>query len=199
MPYLCSTLIVFFSNCFSDYSGYVTEVTDLLTSKGTGNHYYDVRLKTSPKDVNSIRVMTKQNPAIKRNLFQQKKDASQPVKMTQLTKTETGIVFFNSNCGSRIEDIPSVPFMNTPIDELNLIDIKDKFSGDFTIKGCIRWVKDVAEVPVNNHSETKAGNARFVRDAIISDGTFHLPISVWGDTINQINEFQYYKAYPYRC
>ena len=93
MPYLCSTLIVFFSNCFSDYSGYVTEVTDLLTSKDTGNHYYDVRLKTSPKDVNSIRVMTKQNPAIKRNLFQQKKDASQPVKMTQLTKTETGIIF----------------------------------------------------------------------------------------------------------
>ena len=62
--------------------------------------------------------MTKQNPAIKRNLFQQKKDASQPVKMTQLTKTETGIIFFNSNRGSRIEDIPSVPFMNTPVDEL---------------------------------------------------------------------------------
>ena len=191
--FIYAQLLLFFSNCFSDYIGYVTEVTSLLTSKDTGNHYYDVRLKTSPKDVNSIRVMTKQNPAIKRNLFQQKKDASQPVKMTQLTKTETGIIFFNSNQGSRIKDIPSVPFMNTPIDELNLIDIKDKFSGDFTIKGCIRCVKDVAEVPVNNHSETKAGNARFVRDAIISDGIFHLPISVWGDTINQINESQCYK------
>ena len=113
--------------------------------------------------------------------------------MTQLTKTETGINFLNSNRGSRIEDIPSVPFMNIPTDELDLIDIKDKFSGDFTVKGCIKWVKDVAEVPVNNHSETKAGHARFVRDAIRSDGTFHLPISIWGDTINEINKFHYYK------
>ena len=126
MP-IYAQLLLFFSNCFSDYSGYVTEVTDLLTSKDTGNRYYDVHLKTSPKDVNSISVMTKKNPAIKRNLSQQKKDASQPVKMTQLTKTETGIIFFNSNRGSRIKDIPSVPFMSTPIDELNLIDIKDKF------------------------------------------------------------------------
>ena len=30
-----------------DFSGYVHEVTDVLTSKETGNKYFDVRLKTS--------------------------------------------------------------------------------------------------------------------------------------------------------
>ena len=77
----------------------------------------------------------------------------------------------------------AVPFMNTPVDNLKLIDIKGKFSGTFNLKGCIRWLKE----PV----QTTSG--MLVCDAMLADNTFNVPISVWGDTISEIQEENYYK------
>ena len=91
-----------------DFTRYVHEVTDVLTSKETGNKYFDVRLKASGKTTDIIRVMTKQNPSIKIQLFKDKKFASQPVKLTNVTKVASGTLFFNSNRGSRIEDVSPV-------------------------------------------------------------------------------------------
>ena len=176
---------------FSDYTGYITEVTDLLTSRESGNHYFDIRVKTSPKDIDTIRIMSKQNPNIRRNLFQEKKNASQPVKLTNVTKVENGPSFFNSNRGSRIHDISAVSFSNTPIDDLKLINIKDKYSGTYALKGCIKWVNSVLQV--DNGKTSGSDKAKFVRDGILADDTYHLPISVWGETIDKIEEGSYYK------
>ena len=127
--------------------------------------------------------MQKQNPTIKLQLFKEKMDASQPIKLSNLTEVNTGAIFFNSNRGSCVEDVFAVLFMNTPVDDLKLIDIKGKFSGTFNLKGCIRWLKE----PV----QTSSG--KLVRDAMLADNTFNVPISVWGDTISEIQEENYYK------
>ena len=167
-----------------DFTGYVHEVTDVLTSKETGNKYFDVRLKTSGTTTDIIRVMTKQNPGIKIQLFKDKKFASQPVKLTNVTKVASGTLFFNSNRGSRIEDVSAVTFKNTPLKDLKLIDIKDKFSGTFTVKGCIKWLKEATQ---------PSPSAGLVRDAMLADGTHHIPISILKDTIDLAEEGKYYK------
>ena len=59
-----------------DFTGYVHEMTDVLTSKESGNKYFDVRLKTPGTTTDTICVMTKQNPSIKIQLFKDKKFAS---------------------------------------------------------------------------------------------------------------------------
>ena len=127
--------------------------------------------------------MKKQNPTIKLLLFKEKMDASQPIKLSNLIEVDTGAIFFNSNRGSRVEDVFAVPFMDTPVDDLKLIDIKGKFSGTFNLKGYIRWLKE----PV----QTSSG--KLVRDAMLADNTFNVPISVWGDIISEIQEENYYK------
>ena len=129
-------------------------------------------------------VVTKQNPSIKIQLFKDKTFASQPVKLTNVTKVASGTLFFNSNRGSRIEDASAVTFKNTPLEDLKLIDIKDEFSGTFTVKGCIKWLKEATK-PIPS--------AGLVRDAMLADGTHHIPISIWKDTIDLAEEGKYYK------
>ena len=99
------------SSSISDFTGYVHEVTDVLTSKSNGNQYFDIRLKTSEKDIDIIRVMIKQNPNVKIRLFKDKKKSSQPITMTNVTKIEENeMLFFNSNRGSRVHDVSAVQF-----------------------------------------------------------------------------------------
>ena len=124
-----------YSSSLSDLIGYVQGLSDLLTSKYSGNKYFQVRLKTSEKNIDIVKFMKKQNPTIKLQLFKEKMDASHPIKLSNLTEVNTGAIFFNSNRGSRIEDVFAVPFMNTLVDDLKLIDIKGKFSGTFNLKG----------------------------------------------------------------
>ena len=167
-----------------DFTGYVHEVTDVLTSKESRNKYFDVRLKTSGTTTDTISVMTKQNPNIKIQLFKDKKFDSQPVKLTNVTQVANGTLFFNSNCGGRIEDVSAVTFKNTPVEDLQLIDIKDKFSGTFTVKGCIKWLNDAIQ---------PSASAGLVRDAMLADGMHHIPMSIWKDTIDLVEEGKYYK------
>ena len=127
--------------------------------------------------------MIKQNPNVKIQLFKEKKKSSQPITMTNVTKIEeNGMLFFNSNRGSRVHDASAVQFMNTPVEELKLIDIKDEFSGTFTLKGTIKWLKEATD-PNNN--------GKMVRDGMLADGTYNIPISVWGNTISEIEEGKY--------
>ena len=73
-------------------------------------------------------------------------------------------------------------FMNTPVEKLKLIDIKDKFSGTFTLKGTIKWLKEATD-PNNN--------GKMVRDGMLADGTYNICISGWGNAISEIEEGKY--------
>ena len=86
-----------YSSSLSDLIGHVQGLSDLLTSKDSGNKYFQVRLKTSEKNIDIVKFMKKQNPTIKLQLFKEKMDASQPIKLSNLTEVNTGAIFFNSN------------------------------------------------------------------------------------------------------
>ena len=78
--YLSSLIIPYI---FVDYVGYVHDVSPTKMNHNS-NPFLDIKLKTSPQQVNTIRIMT--NNAPKRQLFVDKKISSQPVRSPISTK-----------------------------------------------------------------------------------------------------------------
>ena len=124
-----------------------------------------------------------------------KKLACQPVKITKLNSTKSGIAFFNANQGSRIEDTAAIDFKNESDDgdDFKLINVKDKKDGLFTVTGLIKWSEQKKPVTIKG----KNGNPstqKYVRDGIITDNTHNLPISVWDEgLISTLEENTFYK------
>ena len=101
-----------------------------------------------------------------------KKLACQPVKITKLNSTKSGIAFFNANQGSRIEDTAAIDFKNEFDDgnDFKLINVKGKKNGLFTITGLVKWSEEKRPVTIKG----KNGNPsteKYVRDGIIADDT----------------------------
>ena len=107
--YLSSPVIPFI---FVDYVGYVHDFSPTKRSFNS-NLFFDIKLETSPQQVNTVRIMT--NNAPKRQLFVDKKISSQPVRMTEIKQTTSGFGFFNSNRGSRLEDVLCLSFLSLTI------------------------------------------------------------------------------------
>ena len=61
-----------YSSSLSDLIGYVQGLSDLLTSKDSGNKYFQVRLKTSEKNIDIVKFMKKHNPTIKLNYLKKR-------------------------------------------------------------------------------------------------------------------------------
>ena len=103
--------------------------------------------------------MHKKEDGSKRQIFIDKKNMQQPIKISNLSVSPTGTIFFNK--GALIHDVPnhSMPFQftqeqlfqTTPINTL----IKSS-SGTFNVSGTIKW-KGEAHVPsestnyIDNH------------------------------------------------
>ena len=117
-----------------------------------------------------------------------KKRDAQPVTVTQLTRTNSGIAFFNANKGSKVMDALTIDFhyeekRNTPIKDLQ--QFKD---GQFNVTGQIKWTAPTKEVFVK-------GTTKEVRDGILADGTGSIPISCWED-LATLKEFVNYRMAP---
>ena len=131
--------------------------------------------------------MHKKEDGSKRQIFIDKKNMQQPIKISNLSVSPTGTVFFNK--GALIHDVPnhSMPFQfaqeqlfqATPITTL----IKSS-SGTFNVSGTIKW-KGEAKVP----SET---TKKQVRDATLTDRTGSIPLSIWGEHIVSVKEGEFY-------
>ena len=71
-----------------------------------------------------------------------------------------------------------------------LINLKDKNSGLFTVCGTIKWMAEKKTVNVKGTDKT-------VREGILADDTFSIPISVWEDNLlSELQEHKLYKLSP---
>ena len=129
--------------------GYVTSVSPRKMS-GRHNPYFDIDLKVSPTFSNKVRVM--ETKTTTRALFMSKKENKSPVKLYNLSPSQTGFTFFNSNVGSRLQDGDEVSFQF--VDE-NLVKINDisveQGDSSFDVQANIKWVSDARTVAVGEH------------------------------------------------
>ena len=96
---IISFLFVFsFAGCI----GYVQHVGNIQESRSS-NLYFDLQLQVSEEETKQIRIMHKRNDGSKRQIFMDKKAAQQPIKLTNLTVSPSGTIFFNN--GASIQDV----------------------------------------------------------------------------------------------
>lgn len=130
------------------------------------------------------------NNAAKRQLFQSKMNASQPVTMTNVNVKPSGAAFFNVNADSRLTDAPFITFKADKREHLKLINLKDKRSGRFTINGLIKWTDEQKLVETKSSSTNQSDQPQKanVRDGFLADDTYHFPFSAWEKFIPMIEE-----------
>ena len=127
---------------------------------------------------------------ISRNLFESKHESKSPIKLTNLSPSITGTIFFNSNIGSRLHDTDDVSFrfMEETVIKINETAL-DQGDGHFDVKGNIRWQADTRTVAVGERQVPCQ-----VRDGLLVDQTGTITISIWGqDLIDCIKENTTYK------
>ena len=130
-----------------------------------------------------------ENNGPKRNIYEDKKISGQPVKSSCLSLTNYGVCYFNFNKGSRMEDVHTISFEYVPEMQIKIKDLKDKRIGSLsTVIGRIKPTQ-AAEVKSDNGTTHKKN----VRDAVIADETGYMPISIWADLIDSIEE-----DFPYK-
>lgn len=167
--------------------GYIQHVTNDQQSKASSNLYYDATVQISTDEFKVVRVMHQRGEGSKRQLFVDKMHSQQPVKLSNLQSASSGTIFFNK--GASIENIPShkVNFTFSPKQacEVTKIDTLIKYnSGTFNVSGRITW-KGPAQHP-------KEASTKLVRDAVLTDSTGSLPLSVWENQIDAIQDGQFY-------
>ena len=166
----------------SDLYGYILQVTEEITAK-TGNKYFDLILKTSKQEQETIRIMLKSNPAVRRNNFVTRKNKS--VRLCNIFKssgTSGDMHFYNSHRGSYFEE-STVSFELHDYQTHSLKEIKNAEDGNFNIKGVFKWST------TETAKEKKDGTEGRLREATIVDQNGEtFPISVWGDMIDSIVE-----------
>ena len=91
-----------------------------------------------------------------------------------------------------MEDVRTISFKYVPETQIKIKDLKDKpIGGLSTVIGRIKWITPMqtAEVKSDNGTTQKKN----VRDAVIADETGYMPISIWADLIDSIEEDVPYK------
>ena len=113
----CPEFNYFFTNYFSstDYTGYIQDVQEVQESKSSKNLYFDVNLLTAKDKTQLVRVMVQRGESSKRQLFLQKMQTQQPVKLSNLQVASSNMVFLNR--GTVIQDAPphSIQFQFQPL------------------------------------------------------------------------------------
>lgn len=152
-----------------------------------GNEFFDVKVKTSETEILTVRIMKSSNQSITMAHLMDLKQAQAPLVFTNLSSSSNGVYFFNSYKDSRIENSTQVtfPFANT--EDLSISQIKTHTAGSFDVIGCIKFVGDVSEVQSAHDDKTN-----FLRDALIFDEKDNMPLTIWNDLIQQIEEDKWY-------
>eukprot|EP00794_Sanderia_malayensis_P001582 gene1582-1747_t len=185
----------------SDYTGYVTSVSQFETS-ANGNKYFDVTLKTSPNLANKVRVMATHHQDERRKLFVDKHLSSQPIILKNLSHTDSGTTFYNHK--SAIENASSLtPFK---LEEESVIELKslqsNAIAGTFTIKGVLKWITDEKTVDLKERktpmAHTESPRKKKVREALIKDESSHIQISL-GQELTNLQEGVWYKITEVAC
>ena len=142
------------------------------TQSSSGNEFIDVRLKTSPTSIQLIKIMKRTNSSISLQYLNEMKSTETPLVFTKLSPGWNEISFFNTYKGSAVLNSSEVTFMFNPTEKMTLSEIKKQSSGTFDVVGCIQYLDTVKEI---NQTKQK------IREAIVYDGTDHMPITLWND------------------
>ncbi|XP_057296765.1 uncharacterized protein LOC130625681 [Hydractinia symbiolongicarpus] len=162
-------------------SGCVTFVSPTKIS-AKANPYFDVYVKTSPSESKKIRVMS--TSSMKRNLFTEKEESKEPVRLIGLSPTKSNMFFFNSNTGGQVEENKDVTFQYLDLSDLTIKHVLEHgISGTFTLQGKIKWIQEERVVLVGQ-GKTK----KFVRDGIMADESSHIAITVWSPLIDIVEQ-----------
>ena len=108
--------------------------------------------------------------------------------VTQLTRTNSEIAFFNTNKGTKVMDALTIDFQYEERRDTAIKDLQQFKDGQFNVVGQIKWTAPTKEVFVK-------GNTKEVRDSILADGTGSIPISCWED-LATLKEFVNYRLAP---
>ena len=156
-------------------------------SKSTKNLYFDIQLQTGKDETQSVRVMVQRGESSKRQLFLNKLQTQQPIKLSNLQVTPSNMVFLNK--GTAIQDAPShslqfpfQPLASTTSTSVDTI-LKTHNNGNFTVSGCIKWLGE----PLKPENATK-----MVREAELTDPSGTINLSVWDSHMQQIEDGQFY-------
>ena len=163
------------------------DVSKVQQSQRSSNLYYDVALQMSETESKTVRVMHQRGDGNKRQLFLDKMVAEQPIKLSNMPISTSGIVFLNK--GAVIEDVPphvlQFQYRQLQTKEITAIkDLKNFSTGTFMVSGLIRWS--------GPPQKPKEESAKIVRDGTITDSTGSIKISVWEEHIEQIEEGEFY-------
>ena len=80
-------------------------MTPVKQSQASSNLYFDVKVQTANQESKIVKVMHQKGDGCKRHIFVDKMNAQQPVKISNLSVTASGTMFFNKGAG--IQDLPS--------------------------------------------------------------------------------------------
>ena len=106
---------------FIELIGYIKSVSPAQSSRNN-NTFFGTQVKTEGS-TSKVRVMCNYNT--KRNLFVSKCESKSPIKLSCLSPTATGLIFYNSNIGSRITDVPGVTFKYVNTEKISMKNIAD--------------------------------------------------------------------------
>ena len=147
------------------------------------NLYIDVNVCTATNSTKSIRVML--NSSTNRVLFVEKNNSKSPIKITNLSESKSGTLFFNSNIGSRLTECVNIDFAYTNNLSKSLENVKTNCpTGPFDVVGKLKWCGEVRTVLVGKEKNVE----KCVRDGVLGDQSGVMKISIWGDMINSIVE-----------
>ena len=156
--------IIFFRSLFyfTDIHGYIVSVTSSVSK--SGNQFIDVLVKTTETENEIIRIMRNSNSNITVGLLTSYKLSSQPVEFTNLSPSNTGIYFFNSFRGSKVQALNHVTFAYDSSARTSIKDVLSHTIGTFDVVGSIKWLKESAMVKTANGEKP-------LREAILYDNS----------------------------
>ena len=138
------------------------------------NLYIDVNVCTATNLTKSICVML--NLSTNRVLCR-KNNSKSPIKITNLSESKSGTLFFNSDIGSRLTECVNIDFAYTNNLTKSLENVKtNRPTGPFDVVGKLKWCGEIRTILVGKEKNVE----KCVRDGVLGDQSGVMKISIWG-------------------
>ena len=143
--------------------------------------FIDATVKTSEKECRVVRIMKSSNANVTTEYLIHFKQAGEPVMFSKLSASNSGIYFFNSYRGSRIETSKVVNFTFDKDSLILIAEICQQGAGTFDVIACIKWLSEKSLVETS-------GNSIYLREVVLHDKSGHIILTICGDMIESAKE-----------
>ena len=139
------------------------------------NAFFDANILTEDNFKKQVRVMINSNT--RKAIFLETCESKSPVKLSNISTPKKGnLIFFNTNLGSRMEDLSNINFKFQELSSTKISDIlKTQAGGKFNVIGKIRWLEEERQNLCGPQKKL-----RTVRTAVLADESASIKVSVWG-------------------